>query len=82
MMRVFTGTVSREGKWWVAVLDGDGPATQGCSLDELYEMVIDLVSVHCEIEPGEFEVRLSLPVRLDWVRPGWWSRLRLWPRRR
>lgn len=82
MTRTFTGAITREGRWWIAVLDEDGPATQGRSLDELYEMVIDLVDCRYDLTPGEFMVNLRLPVRLDWARPGRWSRLRKWVRRR
>lgn len=78
-MRTYAATAHREDDWWVAEIEGLG-ATQGRTVDELYWMIIDFVVCHEELQPGEFEVVLTLTVRHDWAtwRPRWWRRLNPW----
>ncbi|MCU1691012.1 MAG: hypothetical protein JWM64_103 [Frankiales bacterium] len=58
-MTSYEARVRREGRWWVAVVDGVG-ATQGRSLKELESMVRDMVVLMDEVDEDQVDVRLEV----------------------
>src|SRR5689334_5189481 len=69
-MKRYAVTVSREGLWWVAVVDGlPGGATESRRLDQLEAEVRDLIAGLTDTSEDAFE--LGGPTR---CRPNWRGR--------
>jgi len=60
-MRSFTATVSRESdRWWIAEVEGMG-VTQGRDLDQLYYMVLDMITLVADVNAVDVEITMQIP---------------------